>query len=297
LLRVPVFHQAGLHLGRQRSPDTLLRVPRQKLGQHFLADAGWREKIARAIGISEHSVGGRRKSNPNTCWIEIGGGHGEMTRHLAACGWPVHVIELDPSLARRLQDLRTEFPNIEVVHTDVLQADLRTIAAGHRANVYGNLPYYITSPILHHLFAFADLIEEIHIVIQIEVAFRLVARPGTRDYGYLSALTQYFSRPAIALKLPPGAFRPPPKVGSALVSLRLPGERAKLDIENDHAFLEFVKLCFAQKRKTLINNLRDKSEPERTRHLLEQMRLRLDARAEQLSVSQLAELFRKFNAP
>jgi len=109
------------------------------------------------------------------------------------------------------------------------------------------------------------LIGEIHIVIQLEVAFRLVAQPGTRDYGYLSVLTQYFSKPEIALKIPRGAFRPPPEVGSALVSLRLPGEKAAAPVINEEKFLEFVKLCFAQKRKTLVNNLRSISEPEATR--------------------------------
>jgi 16S rRNA (adenine1518-N6/adenine1519-N6)-dimethyltransferase len=272
-------------------------VARQKLGQHFLGDASWREKIARAIGVSEHSVGGRRDGNASSCWIEIGGGHGEMTRHLAVTGLPVHVIELDASLARRLAELRVEFPNLHIVNGDVLRTDLRAMAAGYRVKIYGNLPYYITSPILHHLFVFSELIDEIHIVIQAEVAFRLVAGPGRRDYGYLSVLTQYFSRPSIAVRIPPGAFRPPPKVGSALVSLRLPGERLNLQLSSDHDFLEFVKLCFAKKRKTLSNNLRELRSPEATRQLLTELQLRSDARAEQLSVVQFAQLFRKFREP
>src|SRR2546427_290947 len=135
-------------------------MARQKLGQHFLCDAGWQEKIARSIRVSES----------------------------------------------------------------------------------------------------AALIDEIHVVIQLEVAFRLVAHPGTRDYGYLSVLTQYFSKPSIALKLPPGAFRPPPEVGSALVSLKLPGENARLGISGEAAFMDFIKRCFAQKRKTLVNNLRELAE-------------------------------------
>src|SRR5260370_42373826 len=101
------------------------------------------------------------------------------------------------------------------------------MAAGKLVRIYGNLPYYITSPILHHLFASADLIEEIHVVIQHEGALRLAAQPGTRDYGYLSVLTLNFSRPELVLEIPRGAFRPPPAVGSGLVTLRLPGERRK----------------------------------------------------------------------
>jgi 16S rRNA (adenine1518-N6/adenine1519-N6)-dimethyltransferase len=272
-------------------------MARQKLGQHFLSDAGWREKIARAIGFSAHSIGGARTGAPDSVWIEVGAGHGEMTRHLAATGSSVIAIEFDPLLGKRLGDLAAEFPNLSVVAGDVLETDLAALAAGRRVRVYGNLPYYITSPILHHLFQFADSIDEIHIVIQLEVAFRLAARPGTRDYGYLSVLTQYFSRPNLAMKIPPGAFQPPPEVSSALVSMRLPGERAKHPLADEAGFLEFVKLCFAQKRKTLVNNLRTIADPDDTRRALEQLALRVDARAEQLSVSQLSALHSAIGTP
>jgi 16S rRNA (adenine1518-N6/adenine1519-N6)-dimethyltransferase len=266
-------------------------MARQKLGQHFLSDAGWREKIARSIGVSEHSIGGARTGAIGSVWIEIGAGHGEMTRHLVATGADVVAVEFDPALATRLRDLAAEYPNLTVVAADVLGTDIAALAAGRRVRIYGSLPYYITSPILHRLFQFADLIDEIHIVIQLEVAFRLAARPGTRDYGYLSVLTQYFSRPGLAIKIPPGAFRPPPEVASALVSLRLPGERAKLALVDESGFLDFVKLCFAQKRKTLVNNLRELAEPEQVRLALEEQSLRPDARAEQLSVRQFVALY------
>jgi len=266
-------------------------MARQKLGQHFLSDAGWREKIARAIGVSVHSIGGARTGSANSIWIEIGGGHGEMTRHLVQSRVSVVAIEFDAKLAGRLRDLQAGSQNLRVVEGDVLQADIAALAGGRRVRIYGNLPYYITSPILHHLFRFADFIDEIHIVIQLEVAFRLAAQPGTRDYGYLSVLTQYFSRPAIALKIPRGAFRPPPEVGSALVSLRLPGERGRLSLGDEPRFLDFVKACFAQKRKTLVNNLRILAEPSRLKTILEALSVRSDVRAEQLSVADLASLF------
>ncbi len=142
-----------------------------------------------------------------------------MTEQLASTGAPVHAIELDAQLAATLKRLTERFPNVEIVSADILESDIGKIAAGKRVRIYGNLPYYITSPILHHLFASADVIDEIHIVIQHEVALRLAARPGTRDCGYLSVLTQYFSRPELVLEIPRGAFRPPPEVGSALVTL------------------------------------------------------------------------------
>jgi 16S rRNA (adenine1518-N6/adenine1519-N6)-dimethyltransferase len=263
------------------------------LGQHFLHDAGWHEQIARAIRVSQH-LPERFKQKPY-CWIEIGAGHGEMTERLAAAGAPVYAVELDPPLIATLERLATRYPNLTVKPGDVLQADLAAIAAGRRIKLYGNLPYYITSPILHRFFESADLIDEIHIVIQLEVALRLVAQPRTRDYGYLSVLTQYFSRPAIALKLPPGAFQPPPEVDSALVSLKLPGENAKLQLSNSDRFLAFVKDCFAQKRKTLVNNLRGAAEPKRIHQALRELHLGATARAEELSVSQLAELCGKLS--
>jgi len=272
-------------------------MARQKLGQHFLSDAGWRERIARSIGVSAHSVGGAKEADCGGRWIEIGAGHGEMTRHLLQTGADVIAIEFDPKLATRLRDFVAEFPHLRVIEGDVLQTDIAALAAGRRARIYGNLPYYITSPILHHLFQFAGHLQEIQIVIQLEVAFRLVARPGTRDYGYLSVLTQFFSRPNLALRIPRGAFRPPPEVGSALVSLRLPGERAQLHLQDEQRFLDFVKLCFAQKRKTLVNNLRSLAEPTRLRSLLEGQSLRTDSRAEQLSVADLASLFLQLHAP
>lgn len=272
-------------------------MARQKLGQHFLSDAGWREKIARSIGVSAHSVGGSPASGAGEYWIEIGAGHGEFTRHLLQSGAAVTAVEFDTKLATRLQDLAVEFPRLRIFHADILQTDIAALAGGHHVGVYGNLPYYITSPILHHLFRFADHLREIHIVIQLEVAFRLVARPGTRDYGYLSVLTQFFSRPTLAMKIPRGAFRPPPKVGSALVSLHLPGERSKLSVGDEQRFLDFVKFCFAQKRKTLVNNLRNLAGPAQIRAALEAQSLRADLRAEQLSVAELAALFLSLDAP
>lgn len=266
-------------------------MARQRLGQHFLADAGWREEIARAIRVSPQSIAPSPAGNSaEFCWIEIGAGHGEMTEQLASTGAPVHAIELDAHLAARLKKLARRFPNMEVVSADILKSDIAKIAAGKRVRIYGNLPYYITSPILHHLFASAEPIDEIHIVVQHEVALRLAAQPGTRDYGYLSVLTQYFSRPEFVLEIPRGAFRPPPEVSSALVTLRLPGERAKLPQIDEASFLEFVKLCFSQKRKTLLNNLKSRVKPELVREALANLKLRADARAEQLSVAHLAAL-------
>jgi 16S rRNA (adenine1518-N6/adenine1519-N6)-dimethyltransferase len=250
----------------------------EKLGQHFLADASWQEKIARAVRIDEG------------VWVEIGAGHGEMTMRLAQRAGKVLAIELDTRLAKRLREVTAPYKHVEVVENDVMAVDFAKLTDGARFSVYGNLPYYITSPILHRLFEHAERIEAIHIVIQFEVAARIVAPPGRRDYGYLSVVSQWFGRPEIAFQIPPGAFRPPPKVESALVSFRMPGARADLAIDDEHAFLDFVKECFAQKRKTLRNNLRVRLG-ERAGEVLHDAGLLPGARAEELSVAEFAELF------
>jgi 16S rRNA (adenine1518-N6/adenine1519-N6)-dimethyltransferase len=264
-------------------------MARQRLGQHFLEDLDWREQIARAIRVSPHSTVPLSRDDQH-CWIEIGSGHGEMTEHLLAAGTPVHAIELDPKFISGLRHLAKKSPNLHVVPGDILKTDLAAIAAGRRIRVYGNLPYYISSPILHHLFSFADLIDEIHIVIQTEVALRLAAQPNTRDYGYLTVFTQLYARPEFVFEIPRNAFNPPPRVTSALVTLRLPGERAKLRMADVSPFLDFAKLCFSQKRKTLVNNLRSSAKPAAIREALASLSLRPDSRAEQLSVSNLADL-------
>jgi len=280
-------------------------MARQRLGQHFLADLHWREEIARAIRVSPHSTVPLPRDNQH-CWIEIGSGHGEMTQHLLAAGAPVHAIELDAAFLPGLRHLAKQFPNLNVISGDILKTDIAAIASGRRIRLYGNLPYYITSPILHHLFTFADLIDEIYVVIQTEVAHRLAAQPGTRDYGYLSVVTQFYTRPEFVFQIPRDAFNPPPEVTSALVTLRLPGERAKVSLgssatpaagaqadssrDAETRFLDFVKLCFSKKRKTLVNNLRSLAKPDRVRETMASIRLRPDARAEQLPVAQLAAL-------
>jgi 16S rRNA (adenine1518-N6/adenine1519-N6)-dimethyltransferase len=275
-------------------------MARQKLGQHFLADLTWREEIARAIRVSPHSTVPLPRDDQH-CWIEVGAGHGEMTEHLLATGDPVHAIEFDKTLATGLLRLAKKHPNLDVISADILQTDLAPMAAGRRIRLYGNLPYYITSPILHHFFDFASLIDEIHIVIQTEVARRLAAEPGTRDYGYLSVITQLYTRPEFVFEIPREAFDPPPEVTSALVTLRLPGDRAAISFgtSNDPAarqaemeFLDFVKTSFAQKRKTLVNNLRSLADPAVVRSVLESLGIQSEARGEQLSVSQLAAIHR-----
>jgi 16S rRNA (adenine1518-N6/adenine1519-N6)-dimethyltransferase len=257
------------------------------MGQHFLRDLGWRKRILATLP----------RDNSDT-WIEIGAGHGEMTELLAANGRRVVAIEGDPKLAEGLREKivsSADWASVTMVAGDVLEQNFAMLAEGERFRVYGNLPYYITSPILHRLFDYADQIDSVHIVIQLEVAERIVAHPGRREYGYLSTICQFYTKPRIVLRLPPGAFSPPPKVNSALIQMRLPGERVYLKLGNagsEKRFLEFVQACFSQKRKTLRNNLRAISSDEQIHSAMTAARLETDARAEQLSLAQFADVFR-----
>src|SRR5580698_2871076 len=277
-----------------RQSPRLLNSPlmsRQKMGQHFLGDAGWRKRILEALN-----------PKPNETWVEIGPGHGEMTRHLTGDGRRVIAIEADTALATALNSeieaRPDEWRGVEIVTSDVLKADIGSIIgprfgdATKTFRVYGSLPYYITSPILHHLFQWADRIASIDIVIQLEVAERTAANPGSRDYGYLSTICQFYTHPKIAFRIPPGAFRPPPKVQSALVKMTLPGEGPSLDIATPEKFFEFLGASFAQKRKTLRNNLVATSTDERIHEALQKAGVRSDARAEQLTLTQFATIFK-----
>ncbi len=260
-------------------------MARQRLGQHFLSGPGWQEKIFKTLPRDGQDV-----------WIEIGPGHGEMTRRLAGIASRLIAVEADSRLAQQLhesaQQRPDDWPNVKIVPGDVLEQDLSALVGSDNFRVYGNLPYYITSPILHQLFSGASQIASIHIVIQLEVAARIVATPGHREYGYLSAACQFYTHPRIALKIPPGAFRPPPKVQSALVEMMLPGERPSLGITDEPKFLKFMQLCFGHKRKTLRNNLREVVSDEKIRDTLNSNQLRPDVRAEQLSLAQFSAIFK-----
>lgn len=264
-------------------------MSRQKLGQHFLNNPAWQNRILEKL-----------PSAPNDFWIEIGAGQGQLTRHLSKRARRLIAVETDPSLAENLRAQIAanpgEWPNVEIAEGDVLSLDLlalarhASLAENEKFRVYGNLPYYITSPILHHLFQWAGHIASIHIVIQLEVAQRIAAKPCSRDYGYLSIACQYYTHPEIAFKIPPGAFRPPPKVDSALVSMSLPGERPNLSVPDDASFLRFVQACFAHKRKTLRNNLLALAPDQIARQALTESGLSQNARAEELSLAQFANL-------
>jgi 16S rRNA (adenine1518-N6/adenine1519-N6)-dimethyltransferase len=260
---------------------------RPKLGQHFLRDRRFQRRIVESLAI---------QSNDLVC--EIGPGRGAMTELLAARAQQVVAIEVDRELARMLQQKFSNKLGIEILEADILQSDLATLCRRYqreRCFVFGNLPYYITSPILHHLLDFAGSISGMGLVVQREVADRLSALPGSRHYGYLTVLTQLHTNPRIEFGIPPGAFSPPPKVDSALVTFQMKPEGTQLPAEQRKALLEFVKLCFAHKRKNLLNNLAPVYPRQRVETELAGLKLPQSIRAEQLALEQFEKLLARLH--
>jgi 16S rRNA (adenine1518-N6/adenine1519-N6)-dimethyltransferase len=271
-------------------------VAPRRLGQHFLASAAWRERIARAVLSAAPLADANAPASDaapqrRDLWVEIGAGHGEMTSLLARHAGRIIAIELDDKLLPRLRQQTANLPNVTVIAGDILAMDLAALTGAARFHVYGNLPYYITSPIVHRLLEHAEQLEAAFLVVQLEVAARVTARPGSRDYGYFSAFTQFYSKPEMLFRIPPGAFQPPPKVSSALVALRFPGERARLGVENEAGFVKFLKVCFAQKRKTLRNNLRAVMGEEPATAVLRECGMTPNARAEEIRLGQFARVY------
>lgn len=263
------------------------------LGQNFLVDRKAAEKIVDALGEIGQSL-----------VVEIGAGRGALTETLVQEAGRMIAIELDRMLATQLRVKYSRYPSVEVLEGDVLKIDFRTVLhrtigplgdlrpeKPERARLVGNLPYYITSDILLHLFEFHDQFDIMVIMVQREVADRIAARPGSRDYGLLSATAQLYTQVEKLFTLPPGAFSPPPKVHSSVLRLRVAPRFDELNVSPEE-FIDFLKLAFAMKRKTLVNNLKNHYSQEQVRDALKQSGIRADVRAEALSLEDTAAIFR-----
>jgi 16S rRNA (adenine1518-N6/adenine1519-N6)-dimethyltransferase len=230
---------------------TTSHVPRKRFGQHFLHDAGILRKIVQAIAPA-------RGDN----LVEIGPGEGALTLPLLREAGRVTAIELDRDLVPRLRAMAEGVGELEIVNADVLTVDFGRLAAAGPLRVVGNLPYNISTPILFHCIEHVDAIRDMHFMLQKEVVDRMAARPGSKVYGRLSVMLQLACRVDPLLHVPPGAFRPPPKVESAVVRLtpRAPDERR---FGTDALVARIVKAAFGQRRKTLANALGDIASADR----------------------------------
>lgn len=258
---------------------------KSKLGQNFLCDPQAAQRIVAALGdISGRTV------------VEIGPGRGAITEALAAKAGHLIAVELDPELAAALRGHFSR-ERVTVAEQDVLEFDFAAAAAaaGTRLQVVGNLPYYITSPILLKLAASHAALDSAVLMVQREVADRVTAAPGSRDYGVLSVAVQMHGPVVPLFTLPPAAFSPPPAVHSTVFRWRFAPRFAELGVEAD-GFLRFVRQAFAQKRKTLANNLRAAGvAPEGAAAALADTGIDAQARAESLPLETLAALWRRLS--
>jgi 16S rRNA (adenine1518-N6/adenine1519-N6)-dimethyltransferase len=268
-----------------------------KLGQHFLTSDSFAAQIVDALGdVSQSTV------------LEIGPGRGVLTSLLAKHARRLIAVELDRVLAAQLRLRFGMFPNVEVIEADILSIDFDSLFGPkpglqrpglefrpQPVKVIGNLPYYITSDILLRLFDYSKYFESIVLLVQREVADRIAAEPGSSDYGLLSATAQLYARVEKLFTLPPQAFAPPPKVHSAALRLTMAPRQHELGLDGDgrmnENFIDFLKLSFGQKRKTLWNNLKSKYPEPRLRAALAQAGVQPAARAETLSLEESATLF------
>ena len=268
------------------------RVNKPKLGQHFLVDESAAQRIVDALGdVSQRTV------------LEIGPGRGILTALLAARARRVIAVELDKVLAAQLR-MNLGAENVEIIEGDILAVDFQTLFGPkpgstrpgmnntpQPVHVVGNLPYFITSDILLRLFAERRFFDNMVLMVQREVAERLVAAPGGRDYGLLSATAQLYSRVENLMTLPPDAFSPPPKVHSAVVRCEISPKVESLGVP-EAEFIKFLKLSFGQKRKTIWNNLKAQYSPGALKAALTKAGVKTTARAETLSLEKSSALFR-----
>jgi 16S rRNA (adenine1518-N6/adenine1519-N6)-dimethyltransferase len=214
--------------------------------------------------------------------VEIGPGRGALTERLLERAEHIYAVEVDSVLVHYLQQKFREWTKLTILNADILKTDL---AQWGRIAVAGNLPYYITSPIVEKVLGLGSLLERAVFLVQKEVAERLTTGPGSRDYGYLTVQTALFAEARILFTVPPGAFHPPPKVDSAVVLLE---PRPRPLVADAAGFLRFASVCFRQKRKTLRNNLAADYPREALDTLPEASK-----RAEQLSLAELASLYER----
>ena len=275
------------------APSTIKEIKNQynfrlskSLGQNFLTDKHIIDRIIEGSRIG-----------PEDLVIEIGPGIGVLTAEAAENAKRVVAVEIDNGLIPILEDTLKEYDNITILNQDVLKTDFSTIVSAYKTEgktkMIGNLPYYITTPIIMGLFENHVPVESITIMVQKEVADRMKTGPGSKDYGALSLAVQYYARPELVANVPPNCFMPRPRVGSAVIRLTK-HEKPSVEVQDEKLMFQIIRASFNQRRKTLVNGLYNAPElhipKECTAAVLEEMGLAPGIRGEALELSQFAEL-------
>lgn len=215
----------------------------KRFGQNFLIDAHVINKIVAAADITKDDI-----------VLEIGPGIGTMTQYLAEAAGHVYAVEIDKNLLPVLDETLSEYDNVTVVNNDILKVDIRELVSDREVKVVANLPYYITTPIIMGLFENHIPASSITVMVQKEVAMRMQAGPGSKDYGALSLAVQYYAKPYIVANVPPNCFMPRPNVGSAVIRLTK-HEKPPVEVEDEALMFRLIRASFNQRRKTLQNGI------------------------------------------
>jgi len=253
----------------------------KRRGQNFLIDQRAQERIIQAIDVKAAEE-----------IVEIGPGLGALTEDLALQANKVFAVEKDKALARILQQRLSRYTNLQIIHQDILKFDIKK-STHKKVKIVGNLPYYITTPIIGYLLEEQrENLKEIFITVQHEVGRRLVAKVDSKDYSSFSIFVQYFTEPEILFSIPKRAFYPQPKVDSVFVHLDIL-KRPRVKTNNPQQFFNIVRTCFNQRRKTILNSLAHKlgkTEKMRIQQALTQEGIDVGVRPENLSLAEFAEI-------
>lgn len=286
---------AGPYLGNPKYTIEVLQkynfAFQKRFGQNFLIDTHVLEKIIAASQISKEDF-----------VLEIGPGIGTMTQYLAEYAREVAAVEIDNTLIPILKDTLKDWDNVTVINDDILKVDIRKLAlernGGKPIKVVANLPYYITTPIIMGLFENQVPVDSITIMVQKEVADRMQVGPGTKDYGALSLAVQYYAKPEIVANVPPNCFMPRPKVGSAVIRLER-YEQPPVEVSNEKLMFRIIRASFNQRRKTLVNGLKNSQELSYSREEIEEVLnecgIPLNIRGEALTLAEFASLANAFD--
>lgn len=260
-------------------------VFQKKYGQNFLIDGHVLKKIIAAAGVTKDDV-----------VLEIGPGFGTMTQYLAEAAKEVIAVEIDKSLVPILHDTLKDYDNISIINEDILKLDIAALVEeknnGNPIKVVANLPYYITTPIIMGLFESHVPLDNLTVMVQKEVASRMQAKPGSKDYGALSLAVQYYASPYIAANVPPNCFIPRPNVGSAVIRLTR-FANPPVAVRNEEFMFSLIRASFNQRRKTLQNSLVNGGiavAKDRIAEALSKMQLPPAVRGEALSLAQFGQL-------
>ena len=251
----------------------------KKLGQNFLIKRGIVDEIVHAAELT-----------PGEPVLEVGPGIGTLTQGLAQSGADVTAIELDRRLLEVLDTTLASYDNVRIIHGDVLKLDVPSIMNHKPFKVVANLPYYITTPIIMSLLESKLPIERLVVMVQKEVALRMVAKPGTKDYGALSVAVQYYTEPDIVLDVPPKSFLPAPAVTSSVIRCVL-RNKPPVDVIDEKLFFRVVKAGFAQRRKTFANTMKTTGlSKDRIEELLAKANIDGQRRGETFTLQEFADV-------